>query len=102
MAAATANQEKLIGKWCYTHMEIGGEKSQENIPYEFFENGEFSFKNSSTASRTRKAKYTLDGSKLRIGGLAPGGLEIVELNDTKMVAKGGFSALRHFKKGACE
>ena len=79
--------EKLIGKWCYTHYEVAGEKSEENIPYEFFENGDFTFTNSSTASRVRKAKYTLDGNKLNIGGLASGGLKIVELSDSSMVCE---------------
>lgn len=102
IASAAVDHQKIIGKWCFTHMEMGGQKSVENIPYEFFENGEFSFKNNSSASRIRKGKYKLDGNKLNIGGLAPGGLEILELSDSKLVAKGSFSTMRFFERGTCK
>jgi hypothetical protein len=101
-AESSLDMDKLVGKWCFTHVEIGGEIDTENIPYEFLENGEFTFKNSSTASSNRKSKYTLNGNKLNIGGLAPGGLKIVELTDVNMVAEGSFSSKRHFKRGNCD
>lgn len=100
-SAADINPEALLGKWCYSHVEVGGETDKENIPYEFLPNGEFTFKNSSTASSTRVANYKLEGNKLDIGGLAPGGLEIVELTDETIVAKGMFSSMRHFNRGDC-
>jgi len=94
--------EKLLGKWCYTHYEVGGQKEEENIPYEFFKNGEFSFKNSASASSVRKAKYSLNGNKLDIGRLASGGLTIVELSESEMVCEWSFGAKRYFKRGECQ
>lgn len=100
-AESTLSHEKLIGKWCFTHVDVGGKRNEENIPYEFFENKEFSFKNSSSASTTRKAKYTFISNTLDISRLAPGGLKVIELTDTTMVAEGSFASKRYFKRGEC-
>ena len=100
-AQGVLDQQALLGKWCFSHTEIAGSVDKENIPYEFFDNGEFSFKNSATASSTRKANYSVDGDKLDIGGLAPGGLKVVELTDSVMIAEGMFSSKRHFYRGDC-
>ncbi len=101
LSEASIDKSKLLGKWCYTHSEVGGEVNEENIPYEFLENGEFTFKNSSMASVTRTAKYKIEGEKLNIGGLAPGGLKILSLSDEKMLAEWMFGSKWHFKRGEC-
>ena len=96
-----SNPDSLIGKWCYSHVEIAGTVDRKDIPYEFLPNGEFTFKNSSSASGTRIGNYKLDGNKLDIGGLAPGGLKIMELTDAAMLAEGMFSSMHHFTRGDC-
>lgn len=98
----TFEKEKLMGKWCYTHMEIEGEREDKNKPYELFDNGEFTYKNSKDASKTRKATYTFDGSKLSMGNLVPGGITIVELTDTIMVGDGLFTSRHYFSRGQCK
>ena len=100
-AHADVDGTKLLGKWCYTHYRIGGEDSFENIPYEFMENGEFTYKNSSSASSVKKANYTLQGSQLDIGRLIPGPLKITEISDSQMIVEGGFSSMHHFTRGDC-
>ena len=100
--AAGLTPAHLEGQWCYSHILIGDERSDEMINYIFSQDGTLLYQTNSSTGIDNPGSYVIDGSSIKITPtLASFDMQLESLSQDAMVFKMAYG-LMHWSRGTCK
>ncbi len=91
----------LEGPWCFTHMLIEDEKSDEMLSYIFSQDGTLLYQTNSSTEIENPGTYAIDGNRIKIKPtLAFMDMQLENLSQDMLIFKTPFGEM-YWSRGAC-